>query len=62
MFHSFERFVREGDWQGRISSSARHLILTRRCCTLTYFVGASVHLWGFELRSWLRKSPIMLLL
>ena len=50
MFHSFEGFVREGDWQGKISFSARHLILARHSFTLAYFVGPSVHLWDLELR------------
>ena len=56
MFHILERYVWEGNWHGKISFSARHLILARHSCTSAYFVGPSVNLWGLELRSWSRKS------
>ena len=44
-------------WSGEtVSFLARHLVLARRSCSSTSFVGSSDHLLSLELRQWVRMS------
>ena len=47
-------------WDEKASFLARHLVLARRSCSSTSFVGSSVHLLSLELRQWVRESHVRL--